>query len=56
VDNSDGLDVHVFLLIIGEPDDRLALDFVIQICANPRVRMTKSDDAAVGTGKSRKSS
>ena len=46
---------HIFLPFFGGPDDRLALDFVIQICANPRVRgtvvrMTKSDEVAVGTG------
>ena len=54
--NSDGVGVlhqHVFFPFFGGPDDRLALDFVIQICANPRVRgtivrMTKSDE--VGTG------
>ena len=55
VGNSDGVSVHVFLPFFGGPDDRLALDFVVQICANPRVRgtvvrMTKSDEAAVGTG------
>jgi hypothetical protein len=31
---------HVFLPFFGGPDDRLALDFVIQLCANPRVRAT----------------
>jgi hypothetical protein len=55
VGNSDGVGVHVFLPFFGGPDDRLALDFVVQICANPRVRgtvvrMTKSDEVAVGTG------
>ena len=49
---SDGglgvLQQHVFLPFFGGPDDRLALDFVVQICANPRVRgtvvrITKSD-------------
>lgn len=55
VGNSDGVGVHVFLPFFGGPDDRLALDFVVQICANSRVkgtvvRMTKSDEAAVCTG------
>jgi hypothetical protein len=31
---------HVFLPFFGGPDDRLALDFVIQLCADPRVRAT----------------
>ena len=31
---------HVFLPFFGGPDDRLALDFVVQLCANPRVRAT----------------
>jgi hypothetical protein len=31
---------HLFLPFIGGPDDRLALDFVVQLCANPRVRAT----------------
>ncbi len=39
---------HVFLPFFGGPDDRLALEFVVQICANPRirgtvVRITKTD-------------
>ena len=47
--------VHVFLPFFGGPDDRLALDFVVQICANPRVsgtvvRITKCDGVAVSTG------
>ena len=46
---------HIFLPFFGGPDDRLALDFVVQICANPRVRgtvvrMTKSDEVAAGIG------
>ena len=57
--NCDGVGVlhqHVFLPFFGGPDDRLALDFVVQICANPRVRgtvvrMTKSDEVQVTTGK-----
>lgn len=39
---------HVFLPFFGGPDDRLALEFVVQICENPRVtatvlRMVKKD-------------
>jgi len=55
--DSDGVPhQHIFLPFFGGPDDRLALDFVVQICANPRVRgtvvrMTKIDEVAVGTGK-----
>ena len=53
----------VFLPFFGDPDNRLALEFVLQICANPRmngtvVRVTKCDvierDVAVlpgGAGK-----
>jgi len=33
-------DQHIFLPFFGGPDDRLALEFVVQICANPRVRGT----------------
>ncbi|OJA12207.1 hypothetical protein AZE42_09565 [Rhizopogon vesiculosus] len=38
---------HVFCPFFGGPDDRLALEFVVQLCANPRitatvVRMSKS--------------
>jgi hypothetical protein len=45
---------HVFLPFFGGPDDRLALDFVVQICANPRirgtvVRITKCDEVPVCT-------
>lgn len=31
---------HVFLPFFGGPDDRLALQFVVQLCANPRMRAT----------------
>jgi len=31
---------HVFLPFFGGPDDRLALEFVVQVCANPRIRGT----------------
>jgi hypothetical protein len=31
---------HVFLPFFGGPDDRLALDFVVQLCADPRVHAT----------------
>jgi Kef-type K+ transport system membrane component KefB len=55
--SGDGVGVllqHVFLPFFGGPDDRLALDFVVQICANPRVRgtivrITKCDEIATGT-------
>jgi hypothetical protein len=33
-------DTRLFLPFFGGPDDRLALDFVVQLCANPRVRAT----------------
>ncbi|KAI0301119.1 Sodium/hydrogen exchanger family-domain-containing protein [Multifurca ochricompacta] len=35
-----GDETHLFLPFFGGPDDRLALDFVVQLCANPRVRAT----------------
>ena len=40
---------HVFLPFFGGPDDRVALEFVVQICENPRIRGTvmrimKTDD------------
>ncbi|KAG9315986.1 hypothetical protein JVU11DRAFT_3644 [Chiua virens] len=31
---------HILLPFFGGPDDRLALEFVVQLCANPRVRAT----------------
>jgi hypothetical protein len=31
---------HLFLPFFGGPDDRLALDFVVQLCTNPRVQAT----------------
>ncbi|KAI0040269.1 hypothetical protein FA95DRAFT_1527812 [Auriscalpium vulgare] len=31
---------HLYLPFFGGPDDRLALDFVVQLCANPRIRAT----------------
>ena len=31
---------HLFLPFFGGPDDRLALDFVVQLCVNPRVSAT----------------
>ena len=44
----EGYEQYLFLPFFGGPDDRLALEFVVQICANPRVRgtvvrMTKTD-------------
>ena len=49
----DVLHQHIFLPFFGGPDDRLALDFVVQICANPKVRgtvvrITKCDDGVAG--------
>jgi hypothetical protein len=47
---------HIFLPFFGGPDDRLALDFVVQLCASPDVtasvvRIAKRDGADdVGTG------
>ena len=46
---------HLFLPFFGGPDDRLALEFVVQTCANPRVkgtvvRMIKTDAAAADEG------
>ncbi|KAF9459202.1 Sodium/hydrogen exchanger family-domain-containing protein [Collybia nuda] len=40
---------HVFLPFFGGPDDRLALEFVVQICESPKVtatvlRMVRKDD------------
>ncbi|KAM6489990.1 Sodium/hydrogen exchanger family domain containing protein [Amanita muscaria] len=51
---SPGLDIplgrrqHIFLPFFGGPDDRLALDFVVQLCENKRitatvVRITKAE-------------
>jgi hypothetical protein len=31
---------HVFLPFFGGPDDRLALEFVVQLCANPKLSAT----------------
>ncbi|KAH9949815.1 Sodium/hydrogen exchanger family-domain-containing protein [Amylocystis lapponica] len=31
---------HLFLPFCGGPDDRLALDFIVQLCAHPRVSAT----------------
>ena len=56
--NSDGIGIHIFISFFGGPDDHLALDLVVKICAIPRVvsggtvvRMMKRDKVAVGTGK-----
>ncbi|KAL5501372.1 KHA1_2 [Sanghuangporus vaninii] len=43
-----GVGQHIFLPFFGGPDDRLALEFVVQLCANPRnsatvIRITKTD-------------
>ena len=52
-----GGSVHIFLPFFGGPDDRLALEFVVQLCFNPRmtatvVRMVKQDgvDEAASLG------
>ena len=50
VDIATGSRHHVFLPFFGGPDDRLALDFVVQICDNPMttatiVRITKKEGA-----------
>jgi hypothetical protein len=50
VDIATGSRHHVFLPFFGGPDDRLALDFVVQICDNPKmtatiVRITKNEGA-----------
>ncbi|KAH9924338.1 Sodium/hydrogen exchanger family-domain-containing protein [Epithele typhae] len=42
---------RLFVPFFGGPDDRLALDFAVQLCANPKisatvVRVTKAEDAA----------
>ena len=46
-------DQHLFLPFFGGPDDRLALSFVVQLCANPtvtatvvRVKETASDESS----------
>ncbi|KAG1735307.1 Sodium/hydrogen exchanger family-domain-containing protein [Suillus paluster] len=44
---------HIFFPFFGGPDDRLALEFVVQLCANPRtsatvVRMSKSSAESAG--------
>jgi len=40
VDIAAGSKQHIFLPFFGGPDDRLALDFVVQICDNPMVTAT----------------
>lgn len=45
-------DQHIFLPFFGGPDDRLALRFVVQLCANPNitatiVRVKKTDDVTL---------
>ena len=37
---SDNSGVHMFLPFFGGPDDRLALEFVVQLCSNPSLRAT----------------
>ncbi|KAJ7794219.1 hypothetical protein B0H13DRAFT_1935281 [Mycena leptocephala] len=48
-------DQHLFLPFIGGPDDRLALAFLVRLCANPGVnvavvRIRKTGDEAVTVG------
>jgi len=31
---------HIFLPFVGGPDDRLALEFVVQLCVNPKITAT----------------
>jgi hypothetical protein len=38
--NAQASDQHIFLPFFGGPDDRLALSFVVQLCANPNVTAT----------------
>ncbi|KAF9525870.1 Sodium/hydrogen exchanger family-domain-containing protein [Crepidotus variabilis] len=45
-----GYQQHIFLPFFGGPDDRLALEFAVQICSNPKikgtiVRILKTDDS-----------
>jgi hypothetical protein len=40
VDIVTGSRYHVFLPFFGGPDDRLTLDFVVQICDNPMMTAT----------------
>ena len=49
----------LFVPFFGGPDDRLALDFAVQLCANPRisatvVRVTKRDAEFAPTGSQEK--
>ncbi|KAF8868527.1 Sodium/hydrogen exchanger family-domain-containing protein, partial [Gymnopilus junonius] len=50
--NCTGNAEHVFLPFFGGPDDRLALEFVVQLCASPTmrgtvVRITKSEGVEI---------
>jgi len=56
VDIMMGSRQHVYLPFFGGPDDRLALDFVVQICENPWitatiVRITKSEQPSTAPPK-----
>ncbi|KAF7352309.1 K(+)/H(+) antiporter 1 [Mycena venus] len=51
---SGSTDQHLFLPFIGGPDDRLALAFLVQLCANPAmnatvVRIRKTESSAYET-------
>ena len=37
---TNGSTQHIYLPFVGGPDDRLALDLVIQLCANPKISAT----------------
>jgi len=43
---------HIFLPFFGGPDDRLALEFVVQLCANPKIGATvvKMEKCGVESG------
>ncbi|KAL1950506.1 hypothetical protein VTO73DRAFT_5630 [Trametes versicolor] len=50
---------HLFVPFFGGPDDRLALEFAVQLCANPKisatvVRVTKREDEPEQSGENEK--
>jgi hypothetical protein len=52
IDGSVGTRQHLYLPFFGGPDDRLALEFVVQLCGNPTisatvVRVTKAQPSQV---------
>ncbi|KAG1814783.1 Sodium/hydrogen exchanger family-domain-containing protein [Suillus subaureus] len=38
---------HVFFPFFGGPDDRLALEFVVQLCANPKINATVIENTPI---------